>query len=167
MPTNWISIYQLNGYCLKDLASFPAKDRQLWAEEVAKVEKKTFPSSEAFDFDSELRKKNTSVILVLTNQDTSELAGYLVYVRTKRLALLHKICVVEHERGKGVGRYLVHSLRDRLEKGGCQSILLWVDEARQPARMLYRSCDFVQIDRCLDYYGPGRTGLKMELSIEK
>ncbi|KAF2794745.1 acetyltransferas-like protein [Melanomma pulvis-pyrius CBS 109.77] len=154
-------------FFLKDLSSFPPKERQVIVVKVAKVERKTFPSSEAFDFDAELKKKNTNMVLAMKDGGSNELVGYLVYLRMKRLALIHKICVVEQEREKGVGACLVHSLRQVLEKGGCCDIQLWVDEARKPARALYLSCGFQQIDQCLDYYGPGRTGLKMQLSFEK
>jgi ribosomal protein S18 acetylase RimI-like enzyme len=152
---------------MRELASFPAERRQTLSQQVAKIERKTFPSSEAFDFDTELKKKNTNMVLAFKNADLDDLTGYLVYVRMKRLVLLHKICVVQQERGKGVGKALIHSLRRQLEnQGGCQSIQLWVDEDRGPAKALYKSCGFEQIDRCIDYYGPGRNGLKMQLSIE-
>jgi ribosomal protein S18 acetylase RimI-like enzyme len=147
------------------LASLSAKDRDLAIGRVCKIERKTFPSSEAFDFDAELKKKNTNMILALKGGDASEVAGYLVYVRMKKLALLHKICVIESMRGKGIGRSLMHSLILQLEKGGCHTIQLWVDEARAPARALYQSYGFQQTDRCENYYGPGRTGLKMQLSM--
>ncbi|KAF2653374.1 acetyltransferas-like protein [Lophiostoma macrostomum CBS 122681] len=153
---------------LRDLTSLPAEKRQPLCKQVGKIERKTFPSSEAFDFDTELKKKNTNMILAFKNADLGELSGYLVYVRMKRLVLLHKICVVQQERGKGVGKDLIHSLRRQLEnQGGCQNIQLWVDEDRGPAKALYKSCGFEQIDRCVDYYGPGRNGLKMQLSIGK
>jgi ribosomal protein S18 acetylase RimI-like enzyme len=156
-----------DGIHIKEFTSMNPKDRATMFTKVARIEKKTFPSSEAFNFDLELKKSNTKMILALREGDTSaELLGYLVYVRMKRLTLLHKICVVEQERNRGVGKLLIHSLRLQLEKAGCDSIHLWVDEARQPARYLYESFGFQKIDRCLDYYGPNRTGLKMELCIE-
>lgn len=136
-------------------------------DKVVKIEKKTFPSSEAFDFDRELKKKNTNMILALKEGGSIDVVGYLVCLRMKRLALIHKICVVEQEREKGVATCLIHSLQESLEKGGCGSIQLWVDEKRKPALSLYTSCGFQRIDRVEDYYAPGRTGLKMELSIEK
>jgi ribosomal protein S18 acetylase RimI-like enzyme len=157
-----------DGLVIRDLASFSVKDRQEIVNTVSKIEKKTFPSSEAFDFDSELKKRNASMLLATREGDSFEVAGYLVYLRTKRLALLHKICVIERMRENGIGKCLVHSLRLRLEgQGGSQRIQLWVDENRSPARALYKSCNFQEIDRCADYYGPGRHGIKMQLSIEK
>ncbi|KAF2178110.1 acetyltransferas-like protein [Zopfia rhizophila CBS 207.26] len=158
--------FEVKGFHLRDLASYSPKDRSTVVEKVSKIEKRTFPSNEVFDFITELKKKNTNMILAVNDGDAMELAGYLVYLRTKRLALLHKICVVEQKREKGIAKAMIHSLRLHLEKGACQSIQLWVDENRKSARALYASCDFEQIDRCLDYYGPGRTGLKMQLNIE-
>lgn len=156
-----------NAFIIQDLTSYPSKDREGLVDKVTKIERKTFPSSEAFDFKSELKKKNTTMLLVFSNSDPTAVVGYLVFLRMKRLALLHKICVVQSMRGKGIGKRLVCSLREMLEKGGCQTIQLWVDEVRQPARALYQACGFEQMDRCEDYYGPGRTGLKMQLSIEE
>lgn len=154
-----------NGLIVKELASLPPKERQTILEKVTKIEKKTFPSSEAFDFDSELRKRNTNMLVVTEENDITDVVGYLIYLRMKRLTLLHKICVIEQARMKGVGKCLIHSLLLLVEKGGCGRIHLWVDEARKPATALYNSVGFQQIDRCSDYYGPGRTGLKMQLSI--
>jgi ribosomal protein S18 acetylase RimI-like enzyme len=153
------------GYQITSLASLTPKDRQSIVERVIKIERKTFPSSEAFEFDAELKKKNTSMLIAMKDGEAASVAGYLVYLRMKKVALLHKVCVIEQLRGQGIGKSLVHSLLRHLEKGGCHSIQLWVDEARIPARALYQSFGFQQIDRCVDYYGPGRNGLKMQLSF--
>lgn len=153
--------------CIRDFNSFTPKERSIIIDQVAKIEKKTFPSSEVFDFNAELRKRNTSLVLASKEGTPEKVIGYLVYVRVGKLALVHKICVIREEREKGVGKCLIHSLRQLVVKGGCNSIHLWVDEARKPARALYESCGFSQTDRLLDYYGPGRTGLKMQLVIEK
>ncbi|KAF2004990.1 hypothetical protein P154DRAFT_484447, partial [Amniculicola lignicola CBS 123094] len=110
-------------FYLKNFASFPSKDRQSIVEKVSRIEKRAFPSSEVLDFAAELKKKNTTMIIAF-REDDSQVIGYLVYMRTKRLALLHKLCVVEQERKKGVGKSLMHSLRSALEKGGCRSIHL-------------------------------------------
>jgi hypothetical protein len=48
-------------------------------------------------------------------------AGYLLYVRVGRLALLHRICVTREEREKVVGKCLVHSLRQFLQKGAAKA----------------------------------------------
>jgi ribosomal protein S18 acetylase RimI-like enzyme len=153
------------GFLLRDLNAYPAKERPSIAQKVARLERKVFPAIEHFNYDVELKKKNIGVILAFKEDDPDTLVAYLVYQRMKRLAWLHKLCVVEQEREKGLGKALIHSLRRHMEKGGCHTIILWVDENRQPARALYKSCGFEQTECRPDYYGPGRTALKLELSV--
>jgi ribosomal protein S18 acetylase RimI-like enzyme len=153
-----------SGILLQVITACPPKDREALAAKVAKLEKKIFPSSEAFDYGVELKKKNIGLILAL-REGSQEVVGYLVFQRQKSLAWLHKLATIEQERGRGIARCLVHSLSQQMKKGGCRTIVLWVDEARTPARTLYASCGFQQVERLLDYYGPGRTALKMELAI--
>jgi ribosomal protein S18 acetylase RimI-like enzyme len=152
------------GISLQIITACPPKDRDSLAAKVARLEKKIFPSSEAFDYGVELKKKNVGLILA-SKEGTQQLVGYLVYQRQKSLAWLHKLATIEEERGKGIARCLVHSLCQQMKKGGCRAIVLWVDEARSPARALYASCGFQEVERLPEYYGPGRTALKLELAI--
>ncbi|KAH6639365.1 acyl-CoA N-acyltransferase [Boeremia exigua] len=153
-----------SGFALQIITACPPKDRDALAAKLAKLEKKIFPSSEAFDYNIELKKKNIGIVLA-SKQGSDELVGYLVFQRQKSLAWLHKLATIEQERGKGIARCLVHSLYQQMKKGGCRTVVLWVDEARNPARALYTSCGFQETERLEDYYGPGRTALKMELAI--
>lgn len=152
------------GFVLKELTAFASKDRILVKEKISKIERKVFPSNEGFDYEVELKKKNIG-LLVVFKEGTLDAVAYLVYQRMKRLVWLHKLCVIESAREKGLGKFLVHSLCHRMEKGGCQSIQLWVDEHRKPARALYASCGFQQIEHRPDYYAPGRAGLRLELAV--
>jgi ribosomal protein S18 acetylase RimI-like enzyme len=154
------------GIALKDFAALPAKDRPLFAGRIAKLERKVFSKDEGFDYDVELKKKNVGVLLALKG-DSNQVVAYLVYQRMKRVVWLHKLCVVEQERKKGIGRCLVHDLRHQMEKGGSESIQLWVDEHNGPARALYEACEFSQVEIRPAYYAPGRAGLKMELPIAR
>lgn len=154
------------GIVLQSITACPPKDRELLAAKLTKLEKKLFPSSEAFDYGSELKKKNIGLILAI-KEGAQEPVGYLVYQRQKSLAWLHKLATVEEERRKGIARSLVGLMCQQMKKGSCRSIVLWVDETRDPARALYVSCGFCQIERLVDYYGPGRTALKLELDVEE
>jgi ribosomal protein S18 acetylase RimI-like enzyme len=165
LPTLQLNHGLVPSTCIVDFGSFTPQRRSAIMGQVTKIERKSFPSNEAFDFDAELKKKNTRMILAVKEGTPEEIVGYLIYARTRRLVLLHKICVLGKERRKGVGKCLMHSLYLLVKKGGCDSIHLWVDEGRKSARALYDSFGFQQIDRCLDYYASGRTGLKMQLSI--
>jgi ribosomal protein S18 acetylase RimI-like enzyme len=153
------------GFIIKELAKLPPKERPAVASKVYKLEKKDFPAIEHWNYDVELKTKSIGVILAFKEDDTATLVVYLVYQRMKRLASLHKLSVIEQEREKGIGKALIHSLRRHMEAGGCHTIILWVDENRQPARALYKSSGFQQTECRPNYYGPGRTALKLELSI--
>lgn len=141
-------------------------------EQIARVEKKTFPSNEAFSFGQELwrKKPNTRVLYATGGTPTPGarpvLIAYAVYVRQKGAALLHKVCVVEAFRRQGAGQQLIHYIRQRLQREGCQYIQLWVDKAREPARALYTRNGFKEREEILDYYAPGRTGIRMVLDLE-
>ncbi|KAF1928629.1 acyl-CoA N-acyltransferase [Didymella exigua CBS 183.55] len=164
MPNTNHTVTVPSGIILQVISPCLPKDREALAAKVAKLEKKIFPSSEAFDYGIELKKKNIGLILA-SREGSQEAVGYLVFQRQKSLAWLHKLATIEQERGKGIARCLVHSLSHQMNKGGCRTIFLWVDEARAPARALYASCGFQQVERLPDYYGPGRTAVKMELAI--
>lgn len=153
------------GFTIRDFSSVQPKLRPAIADKVTKLEKKIFPAIEHFNYDVELKKKNTGLLLVFREDDDEKLIAYLVYQRIKRLAWLHKLCVVEQERQKGVAKALIQSFSYQMEKGGCDTVFLWVDESRKPARALYSSCGFQQSERRPDYYGPGRTALKLELTV--
>lgn len=153
---------------LLDLSPVPAVNKNEILAQVVRAEKKAFPKIEVFDFDRELRKRNTELICLLdfANPNEAYVAAYLVYVRIQRTTLLHKICVLEKFRRQGIARKLLQKLQDELKAQGCEEIQLWVDEARIPARSLYASIGFEEMDRVDDYYGPGRTGIKMALQLQ-
>lgn len=158
-----ITLYML------DLSPVPAVDKHNALAQVVRAEKKAFPKTEVFDFDRELRKRNTELICLLDFVNTNKaytVAAYLVYVRIQRTTLLHKICVLEKHRRQGLARKLLRKLKDELKGRGCEEMQLWVDEARQPARSLYANTGFEEVDRVEDYYAPGRTGIKMVLKLQ-
>lgn len=154
-----------------DIHSLARKEALEILGQIARVEKKTFPTNEAFSFGEELwrKKPNTRVLYATQTRENnrSELITYAVYVRQKGVALLHKVCVVESCRGQGVGYQLMSYIQERLRKEGCQYIQLWVDKARDPARALYRRCGFKEQEEIPDYYAPGRTGIRMVLDLER
>lgn len=150
------------GVIVRGYASLPSKERAIVAEKVTKLERKTFPANEGFDYDVELKKKNISLVLAFKE---GEIVAYLVSQRMKRVVWLHKLCVVEQERQKGIAKCLIYALCEQTVKSGGESIQLWVDEHREPARALYSALGFRQIEVRPAYYAPGRAGLKMELAV--
>jgi ribosomal protein S18 acetylase RimI-like enzyme len=153
------------GIVTRVFSSLSPNMRSVAADQIAKLERKVFPSNESFDYAIELKKKNVGVLLTYKEGTQDRVVAYLVYQRMKRLVWLHKLCVIEQERQKGIGKCLIRALQGQVEKSGGESIHLWVDEHRKPARRLYDACGFTQIEVRQDYYAPGRAGLKMELRI--
>ncbi|KAI5809577.1 acyl-CoA N-acyltransferase [Peziza echinospora] len=138
---------------------------------IKNAEKHTFPTSERFDFDSELLKRTTNLYCLYTKESGNKpnpiLLGYIVFLRTKALTRIHKVCVVESMRGQGIGTYMVTKVLKELKKGGAGQVDLWVDEARVPARALYKNCGFVEKETVLDYYGKGRNGIRMKFEFSE
>ena len=60
---------------------------------------------------------------------------------------------------------MVQKVLAELEKGGTREVDLWVDMSRTPARALYESCGFEKMEEVEDYYGIGRTGMRMRLAM--
>ena len=139
--------------------------------QIQQMEKKTFPRNEALNFDLELKKRNTEMIAMLDcdvhceSEWEGHLVGYALWSRLQKTTLLHKICVAKQYHRRGIARRMLNILKDRLNRNGCISIQLWVDETRIPATCLYQSLGFIEVDRVEDYYSPGRTGIKMKFDL--
>lgn len=158
MVTCWSSdLKRLEGTLNKNLVSW-----------VKQAEKRTFPRIEVFDFDTELKKHNTELMIILDEAllpQSTALIAYSVYARHKKTVLLHKVCVLENHRRQGVARRMLEMQKERLRCQSCESIQLWVDGKREPAISLYAGLGFQEVGRLEDYYAPGRTGIRMLLSL--
>jgi hypothetical protein len=84
---------------------------------------KPSPQSNA-STDVELKKKNVGIVLAFREGDADHAMAYLVYQRMKRLTWLHKVCIIEQRRQKGVGKCLIQTLHLRTKRGSVQSIQL-------------------------------------------
>ena len=150
---------------VKKLDSCPARNL---LQAVLAIEKKTFPKSESLDILSELKKQNAYLSVAVQHgvEKTDVALGHLLYIRLRGTAILHKVCVTEEWRRQGVGKRLLQSFLNKMSNEGCRVIQLWVDDAREPAKALYESFGFAEVGRVENYYGPGRTGIKMELQLD-
>ncbi|KAJ5248726.1 Acyl-CoA N-acyltransferase [Penicillium chermesinum] len=156
---------------ISDIHSLKRNEALEILTQISRVEKKTFPTNEAFPFGEELwrKKPNTRVLYATQSREGNapELIAYAVYVRQKGVALLHKVCVIESCRRQGIGGLLMSYIQERLRREGCQYIQLWVDKAREPARKLYQRCGFEEKEQIPDYYSPGRAGIRMTLDLDR
>ncbi|KAL9591530.1 MAG: hypothetical protein Q9179_007631, partial [Wetmoreana sp. 5 TL-2023] len=151
-----------------DLRETVKPSQQPVMDQIKHAERKIFPRNEAFDFDSELKKRNTELIVVLDRVELSgdpALVAYAVYVHTSKASLLQKLCVLEPYRRKGIARRMLQQQHEKLALRGRRNVQLWVDEERLPAKQLYSSIGFEEVGRLEDYYGPRRTALRMVLDL--
>jgi ribosomal protein S18 acetylase RimI-like enzyme len=133
---------------------------------IKQVEKRSFPSNEAFDFNTELPKRTTNLYCAFAKTGNEpELCGYIVYVRSKLVTRIHKVCVVEKKRGQGIGRWMMDHVLVDLKKGGAGIVDLWVDKNREIARKLYEACGFEKRETVENYYSGGRDAVRMEINL--
>lgn len=157
---------QLDFKCLRRL---PRSTVRKVLQELRTLERKSFASNEAFDFDEKLLTQRNSEIFVGQTHDREvtmqNVVAYAVVVKWNRRLLLHKICVSRGYRGQGIGRQLMEILIDHAKFWSCRGIDLWVDEANEHARSLYRKHDFLEHQHLQNYYSTGRNGIKMVLDL--
>jgi ribosomal-protein-alanine N-acetyltransferase len=75
------------------------------------------------------------------------------------------LAVAEQERGRGLGTRLLRTLLDEARRRRCRLVFLEVDAANAAARALYARHGFVDLDRRVGYYGPGRDALVMRRPV--
>lgn len=155
---------------LHELHRLDKADTHAVLHQLARLERKAFPSHEAFPFDSKLVKQPNASVIFLTDDAlhplTRPIQAYAVCVRFRGAMLLHKICVAEFWRRKGLGKHLMGHIILRAQSMSCRSVELWVCESRTAARRLYSKCGFSETQSMQDYYSVGRHAIKMVLSLE-
>ena len=138
---------------------------------VKKCERRTFPHTEALDFEVEVRKRNVEVRIYLDDSvvpSDLQLAAYLVFTFSKNgnVVLLHKICVEPTFRTRGIGSMVLSEAITSVQARGGRKLRLWVDEKNTIAMKLYEASGFQMVSSRPDYYGPGRIGISMQLVID-
>ncbi|PSP55131.1 N-acetyltransferase [Halobacteriales archaeon QS_1_67_19] len=87
--------------------------------------------------------------------------GYLVAFHDGETAYVAEIAVAPTHRREGRARRLLGAAFDRLREAGCSAVRLTVHPDDDPARSLYQSLGFAEVDRRRDYYEDGREGIVM------
>lgn len=136
--------------------------------QVQHVEKKNFSRREVLDFNTELQKRNMDLVIIVDDAGISlparpKVVAYIVFAHLKagNAVLLHKICVDDGYRRRGIARTVLEVQAERLNKRGCTKIQLWVDEGNVPARGLYNALGLEEVSKVDDYYAAGRNGIQM------
>ena len=152
-----------NGATIATLSDKLKKSPNDILNKIQSLERRTFPSSECLQILAEASKRNTQLIYA---QSSGDIVGYLIYIYVPTGLRIHKVCIAEGFRRQAIATRMIELVCDMGEKGG-KNIDLWVDEGRKPARQCYIKCGFTQIgDAVVDYYGPGRNGIRMVWTCE-
>jgi ribosomal protein S18 acetylase RimI-like enzyme len=130
---------------------------------IQSLERRNFPSSECLAIMTETSKRNAQLLYA---QSSSSIVGYLVFIHAPSGLRIHKVCIAEAFRRRRIATRLIERVCDIARRAG-KDIDLWVDEARIPAMECYIKCGFAHVgDTVLDYYGPGRNGIRMVWKCE-
>lgn len=130
-------------------------------DEMARLEKKTFPKHESLStsFHQELAKNNTGLLYCLVQ---GQLAGYVMYARPSSLAAsITKLAVKEKYRRQGHGEALLRAAIEKCRSRNVHYISLHVDPSRTPAVNLYKKIGFRVDTLVKGYYSPERSAYRM------
>jgi Acetyltransferases len=84
--------------------------------------------------------------LVLVAVEQSEIVGMIIGTIDHNKGYYYRIAVAASYRGKGIGKALISSLRQRFEGRGVSKILITADEHNEPVLPLYESMGFNAAD---------------------
>ncbi|MDQ7039281.1 MAG: ribosomal protein S18-alanine N-acetyltransferase [Aquificota bacterium] len=95
-----------------------------------------------------------------------EIVAYAFVWLIKGEAFLMTLAVAPEWRGKGVGKWFLRKIVERL-KGKAEVVSLDVRKSNIPAIRLYRSLGFKVVRERLRFYSDGENALLMELQLDK
>ena len=152
-----------DGIAIRTLSEKLKKSPNDTLNAIQSLERRTFPSSECLAIITETAKRNSQLLYA---QSSSSIVGYLIFIQAPNGLRIHKVCIAEAFRRQGIATSFVERVCEIASKVG-KDIDLWVEEARIPARECYIKCGFAQVgDTVIDYYGPGRNGIRMVWKCE-
>ena len=156
-----------NQFIFRDLQQIPRQEIPSLLQDLQRLERKSFPSKEVYSFENSiLKRRNTAIFVALSNAPSKgRLAAYTICVKCNHKLLLHKICVSAAYRCQGLGFLMLSMLIDRARTQSCRAIDLWVRSDNHSALGLYTKFEFLPQDTIVDYYAPGKTGIKMSHSL--
>eukprot|EP00127_Corallochytrium_limacisporum_P001152 Clim_evm4s43 gene=Clim_evmTU4s43 len=151
----------------------PQKESATIVDQIAKIERRTFPKHESMADDftgsaKQLKGRNRTVF-VATDSATEELTvlGYLIIEIAYPTAQIHKVAVESSVRGKGIGTQLLTASIDKARASPCaiERVRLQVDPKRAAAVRLYSAAGFEPAGILKDYYIEGRDAHLYELTL--
>lgn len=129
------------------------------------LEQAAFPPEDCFPRRSWRRLLVTPSALCLVVDERKVIASIAWLLRsTSSLARMYSLAVHPDARGRGLGRLLVAESLRKLPRR-IDTLGLEVRSDNGAAVGLYCAIGFIETARLPDYYGPGRSGLRMRASL--
>jgi len=133
---------------------------------VAAIETVSLPTPWSEDaFRHELEVPFSRAFVAHPPDDTTQVAGYVVFWRVADEIHLLDLAVAPDLRGHGIGRQLAGRVLEEARACGACRTILEVAADNTAARTLYESLGFVTTHVRRDYYGLGRAALAMERCV--
>ncbi len=110
------------------------------------VLKASFESGRFLSYGIILKEKIVSVVTASLSGEEADIDGLVTHREEKR---------------KGYGKYLINFLIDRLKEKGVKKLFLEVRESNRPAKSLYTSLGFNEINVRKNYYKDGENAIIM------
>lgn len=118
---------------------------------IDEIEKESFSSAYKIEQYAYEIEDNPCAKLFVMEED-NEIVGFIDYWITFDSCQLTKLAIAGRHRLKGYARQLMdHMINDAIHEQ-CEAILLEVRESNDKAQNLYRSYDFIEINRRKNYY---------------
>lgn len=118
-------------------------------------------------FESELEKKESKVLLVTDDLTDEIIAGYCVFVRTEGYTEILLIGVSVAHRSMGFAQKLISNVVSESMKENAGRVILNVRESNSAAISLYQKLFFNMTHKREGFYSNGDTALEMELKLEQ
>ncbi|KAH0448435.1 hypothetical protein IEQ34_022235 [Dendrobium chrysotoxum] len=141
-------------------------------EEIARLEKKTFPKHESLarSLEQEVMRKNSGLMYAKVTSEGrggGEIVGYVMYSWISSLcASITKLAVKESYRRQGLGEALMKAAIQKCRTRNVLRVCLHVDPERIPAVSLYEKLGFQIEDLVASYYSVDRNAYRMYLDFD-
>ncbi len=134
-------------------------------EEVYRINRRSF-TTDAWSREAIEREFKLPYSLRYVLEKEEKIIGYSFVWLIKGEALLMTFAIDPACRGRGLGRYFLLGLIEKL-KGKAEILQLDVRKSNLPAIRLYRSVGFRIVRERPKFYSDGETALMMELELDK
>jgi len=134
--------------------------------QVRAIELETFPPAETFSYGFlHLMTTHARPFLVASNTQGG-LWGYILAVPQEEFVHIISVAVKPEFQGRGIGKKLLASLIDLMQKEGHYCFRLELRKSNERARQLYWGFNFRPIGTRKNYYFDGEDAVIMEMRLQ-